>query len=153
MTKVAKLRGFPDYEVNTLGEVFSTRTGTKRQLKPSTSTGYAKVGIVNTKGETKNLQIHRMVAMCFIPNPKKLEIVNHIDGNKLNNNLSNLEWVSRGGNGKHYSEKLAPKYAAERKAKKENDAKMRMDILTHAHAACTANPELFHSIFQTVMKG
>jgi hypothetical protein len=99
------------------------------------------------------MQVHRLVAMAFIPNPDKLEIVNHIDGNKLNNSVGNLEWVSRGGNGKHYSEKLSPKYAAERKAKKELSLKTRLDIINHAHSACTAEPELFFSIYKAVMAG
>jgi hypothetical protein len=37
---------------------------------------------------------HRLVAEAFIPNPNNLEIINHKDGNKLNNNIDNLEWVS-----------------------------------------------------------
>lgn len=42
-----------------------------------------------------------MVAETFIPNPNKLPQVNHIDGNKLNNNVDNLEWVTVSQNGKH----------------------------------------------------
>ena len=45
---------------------------------------------------------HRLIAETFIDNPKNLPIVNHIDGNKLNNNINNLEWVSCSDNTKHF---------------------------------------------------
>jgi hypothetical protein len=45
--------------------------------------------------------IHRIVAMQFIPNPNNYDIVNHIDGNKLNNNVKNLEWTTYQGNAIH----------------------------------------------------
>lgn len=148
---MSKLRGFPDYEIMKDGTVISNRVGKGRVLSPSVSTGYAKLSLVNSAGETCNMQVHRLVAMVYIPNPKKLEIVNHIDGDKLNNHVSNLEWVTRKGNGRHAAEKLYPKQAAARKAKKENDLKSRMEIIKFAHSACTANPELFYSIYETVM--
>jgi hypothetical protein len=125
MSTLKKVPGFPDYEVSSSGEIFSSKRGTRIEMQPSTSTGYKKVMLVHN-GKTGNFQIHRLVAQLFIRNPKKLEIVNHIDGDKLNNDISNLEWVSRRGNGKHYSETLAPKYAAARRAKKEDDMKMRL---------------------------
>lgn len=55
----------------------------------------------------KCLKIHRLVAKAFIPNPNNLPIINHIDGNKLNNNVSNLEWCTYSYNTKHaYDNKL-----------------------------------------------
>lgn len=44
---------------------------------------------------------HRMLAQCYVPNPQNKEEVNHKDGDKLNNDLSNLEWVTHGENGRH----------------------------------------------------
>lgn len=51
--------------------------------------------------ENKNIRIHRCVAETFLPNLFELEIVNHIDGNKRNNQVSNLEWCSREYNYEH----------------------------------------------------
>ena len=58
--------------------------------------GYARVRI---KG--KRYKIHRLVAETFIPNPEDKREVNHKDGNKLNNCVSNLEWCTRSENQKH----------------------------------------------------
>jgi DNA-binding transcriptional regulator YiaG len=53
------------------------------------------------RGITKSLLINRIVAIRFLPNPQNLPQVNHIDGNKENNALSNLEWSSGSDNEKH----------------------------------------------------
>jgi len=150
MSKTKKVPGFETYSVSSDGRVFSNKRSGQIELSPSMSTGYAKVTLSNG-GEKKNWQVHRLVAELFIPNRKNLEIVNHIDGDKLNNDVSNLEWVTRKGNARHYEEKLASKYRLDRKAKKDNDMKARLSIINHAHSACTSNPELFHSIYKIVM--
>lgn len=54
---------------------------------------------VNIRGKLKS--IHRLVAETFIPNPLNYEVVNHKDGNKHNNDVSNLEWCSRSYNQRH----------------------------------------------------
>lgn len=55
--------------------------------------GYEYVVLAN-KGKNKTLLIHRLVAETFIPNPNNYACVNHIDENKSNNNVSNLEWCN-----------------------------------------------------------
>ena len=52
-------------------------------------------------GIKQKIAIHRLLAIHFIPNSSNKEQVNHIDGNKLNNNVSNLEWVTRQQNTQH----------------------------------------------------
>lgn len=62
--------------------------------------GYKQVGL-SIDGKCKRLTVHRIVAMAFVPNPLGLKEVNHKDGNRLNNHVDNLEWVSRSQNSLH----------------------------------------------------
>jgi len=75
---------------------------TKKYPKGNISlTGY-RIYNFSFNGVKKTLYAHRMVAETYIPNndPNK-NCVNHIDGNKLNNNVNNLEWVTRAENNRH----------------------------------------------------
>ena len=62
--------------------------------------GYIYVGLTKNKTQTR-FAVHRLVACAFSPNPENKPFVNHIDGNKTNNNANNLEWVTRSENAKH----------------------------------------------------
>lgn len=69
-------------------------------LKPIIQLGYESVVLYRNK-KCKAFKVHRLVAMAFIPNPNNLSQVNHIDGNKRNNNVSNLEWCTAKQNTHH----------------------------------------------------
>ena len=90
------------YQISNWGRVRSFANHHKGRsmdfkLLKSYSTGnYLKVNI-----DRKNMAIHREVAKAFIPNHCKKLTVNHKDGNKLNNNISNLEWLTYSENMKH----------------------------------------------------
>ena len=56
---------------------------------------------ISTNGHVTKIKIHRLVALYFIKNIKNKDTVNHIDGNKLNNHFSNLEWLTRKENIQH----------------------------------------------------
>lgn len=81
-----------------------------------TTTGYYYVNlVVDGRRKIKQERVHRLVAKAFLDNPNNLPEVNHIDGNKLNNNVNNLEWVSRNQNIQHaYDTKLIPKFYGKR---------------------------------------
>lgn len=91
---------FPNYEINRLGQV-RNKISKKILSQSLSSKGYYQINIAN-----KSRRVHKLLAETFIANPLKLDTVNHIDGNKLNNNLINLEWLSRSDNVKHSREIL-----------------------------------------------
>lgn len=62
--------------------------------------GYKAFGI-HENGKNTTIRLHRALAICFIPNPNNLPMVNHKDGCKTNNNLDNLEWVTAQQNVQH----------------------------------------------------
>lgn len=63
--------------------------------------GYMKVNLYDVDGKCKKKYVHRLVAIAFIPNPNNYSEVNHIDCDKTNNHVDNLEWCSRKTNLKH----------------------------------------------------
>ena len=90
----------PNYEVSNFGQVRNKKT--QRILNPGAygATGYKQVNMAIPSQGNKQCKryVHRLVAEAFIPNPEGKREVNHIDGNKLNNEASNLEWVTSSEN-------------------------------------------------------
>jgi len=97
MTKI--INGFSNYTISTDGTVINTKTGLIK--KPWLGkVGYYYLDLYSDNKSTK-VALHRLLAIHFIPNPENKRTVNHIDGNKLNNSLDNLEWATDGENIKH----------------------------------------------------
>ena len=90
------------YEVSNFGNVRSIAHGRIKTLKPQKRQhGYLSVFLYGKGGNERNFRqcsVHRIVAEAFIPNRENLPEVNHIDENKQNNRVDNLEWVSHKGN-------------------------------------------------------
>lgn len=89
------------YEVSNIGRVRSLHYAKTRILKFADARGYKTVNLCKTPID-KNMLVHRLVLEAFKPNSNKLFThVNHIDGNKTNNRLNNLEWVTAKENTEH----------------------------------------------------
>ena len=94
-SKWVKINDF--LEVSNFGEVKSHGKIIKGEI---TSGGYCRVHISH-KGVQYKFLVHRLIAEAFILNPNRLPEVNHIDGNKQNNSVDNLEWCTRSQNTSH----------------------------------------------------
>lgn len=93
--------GYDKYVACEDGNILSLRSG--RFLKPvvSKTTGYSYVTLAQD-GNRENFLIHRLVATAFLPNPENKRTVNHKDGIRINNRLSNLEWATDQEQAEHY---------------------------------------------------
>ena len=87
------MRIFRDYEVLEDGTVLSHKWGPPKVLKPGNMNGYRGVNLNGTQ-----YKVHRLVALAFIPNTDNKPFVHHKDGDKANNKVSNLEWVTNSEN-------------------------------------------------------
>lgn len=97
-----RINGHPEYSIDTNGIVRSYKRGGMTVLTSrDNKRGYI-ISHLWDNGKKYSPKIHRLVAIHFIPNPDNKEEVNHIDGDKNNNKLSNLEWVSRLENMHHH---------------------------------------------------
>jgi hypothetical protein len=86
------LHNYSNYEISSFGNIRNKITN--YILNPCIKSGYLCTSLKNDNGDRKSMKMHRLVALCFIPNPLNKETVNHKDHNKLNNHLDNLEWAS-----------------------------------------------------------
>ena len=98
---MVKIENFPDYSIDKQGIVYSHKYGKNKMLKQQDHyKGYKVVTLVNGQIK-KTMKVHRLVASAFLNNGLNKEQVNHIDGNKTNNCLDNLEWTTQSENQLH----------------------------------------------------
>ena len=95
-----EVEGYTHYLVSDEGYVYSKLKGDLLSTLPNKQVGYLQVSLwKNNVGSTH--YVHRLVAKAFIPNPLNLPQVNHIDGNRQNNHVTNLEWATCSENSSH----------------------------------------------------
>jgi hypothetical protein len=107
------IEGFDYYSISEDGKVFSKKLN--RYLSPyNNGLGYYQVKLRHSlTKERKSFFVHRLVAICYLENPNNFSDVNHIDGDKSNNCISNLEWVNRHDNMQHaFDNKLLKGFVA-----------------------------------------
>jgi|APGre2960657373_1045057.scaffolds.fasta_scaffold23071_2 hypothetical protein len=145
--KAIPLKGFSHYTVSKDGRVSSLKTG--KILKPHlTSSGYHTVCLSAGSGNSKTVRVHRLVALTYIDKSnKKHNVVNHKDGDKTNNKLSNLEWTDAKGNSLHYQTELRPKKIKTIKTTKSVDI---LGVLKTLHGSVSM--ETFSVVFKELTK-
>jgi hypothetical protein len=155
MMKTAKqvtLKGFGDYHVTASGKVISMKSGTPKELSACVGTnGYKNVGLSN-KADKKTVTVHRLVALAHVKNsnPKKNNVVNHIDGNKLNNKASNLEWTDHKKNAIHGAALPKNRIARQERRAARKDSYDVLGILKNIHGKIDDNS--FNVIFKALVK-
>ncbi len=97
--KWRKLDGYSRYEISNTGLIKNILTN--KLITGSVSQNYVYVTLYPDIGKQKPLRLHRLVATLFCPNENNYTVVNHKDGNTMNNNADNLEWVTSRQNTQH----------------------------------------------------
>ena len=97
---MAQIKGYEGfYEIYEDGRIINSLTG--RELRGNVNSYGYRVVRLTKRGKHKDYKVHQLLAKTFIPNPNNYKCINHIDGDKLNNSLSNLEWCTHGQNTAH----------------------------------------------------
>jgi len=98
MEELFQIPNFPSYKIAKTGVIINSKTN---RVISQTKGIYYNTRLKNKDGEFKTCYLHRLLAVVFVPNPHNYPHVNHIDCDKLNNELTNLEWCTAKQNIQH----------------------------------------------------
>jgi len=129
------------YQISNTNKVKSNHFGRSIILKPSLNTGGYNSVCLRLNNKIKTRSLHRLIMEAFIPNPDNKPCINHIDGNKLNNSIENLEWCTYSENMKHaYDNNL--KLPIEGKGEKSSQHKLKEEDVLKIRASSLSSKEL-----------
>ena len=163
-----KIKGFSNYEISSCGKVFSLKRKHNQSNKMNNEeielkiqyidNAYAILGLTDDDGNRRMKSVHRLVAEAFIENPENKRTVNHKDGDKHNNVLSNLEWATYQENSQHaHNTGLNPKQNggknAMAKIKEEECIQLIIDMLEGASNNELASKYNLHSRYISLIRG
>ena len=118
------VKGYDNYMISNFGRVFNLKS--LRMLKLHTSKrGYNTIGLYKY-GISKTRRVHILIANAFFKNPENKKMVDHIDGNGLNNNISNLRWAT--GSENSQNAKLSKKNTSGFKGVSFNKKKQKWEV-------------------------
>lgn len=137
-----EIEGYYGLEVSNTGKIRRTNFSKKdianikkyenklpKVLKTSLDKDGYVVIVLSNNGKNFHTRVHRVVAKAFIPNPENKKQINHIDGNKQNNNVSNLEWCTQSENIRHRINILGVRLTNNKKSKPVIQYDMEMNII------------------------
>lgn len=140
--------GFEEYLISENGDVWSTRS--KKVIKPKkTREGYFRV-CLSARGKRKDVLIHRLVAVAFIPNPENKPTVNHINEDKTDNRVANLEWATNKEQNIHGTRIQRAMKNTDWKKRSEN---MDYSEIARKHDYLNMNHKQFKSVVQMDKEG
>ena len=136
MEEFRDIKDFKNYQVSNLGRIYSKKRRACLKVKRLAGRGYYQVRL-SKDGIYYYKNLHRLIAETFIPNPNNLRTVNHINGNKLDNRVENLEIMTVGEH-RSLHNKLKP-------VKRGSDGrflKIGVSKSGNIGESCDANPEI-----------
>lgn len=101
ITVIKQIKDYDRYLIDTNGIIYDKKYNNRKICQWIDSVGYYDCILYDSNKKKHYKRVHRLVAETFIDNPNQLPQVNHKDGNKLNNNVSNLEWMTNAENTQH----------------------------------------------------
>lgn len=134
-----QINGYPNYKVSAKGAIISTRGLRKTHVNPH---GYHQVDLWKD-GKSKTFRVHTLVAQAYIGDRPKGYVVNHKDGNKLNNHWTNLEYVTSRENTLHAHR---TGLAKGRKGVKHHKARLNPDKVRQIRKLYAAGGETFYTL-------
>lgn len=87
------LKRYADYAMDEQANIWSFKHQKIRKLNPFKKLGFRAISLTDIHSNRKDFYIHRLMCLCFLPTNDTTQKIRHLDGNKENNQLGNLEWI------------------------------------------------------------